>query len=210
VVRRRPGVPETGPLNPHFVRDIGCAYFLTSFALAGLAFTERGWPAALIGALFLTLHALARVATVSPGGYTRTMSSPTSSPCMRRPQSLPGLSFSPPPSQEICPCLVDKAAHPAFERVYGCDTSYLRDMLAADVKAVKALWKVQDLSQIVPGTGWPRGRLSSPLGSRLAQKNHSLDPLCIGRVEDCWCSLATIRGKTEGRGFALRRGPLGW
>jgi len=26
-----PGVPETGPLNPHFVRDIGCAYILTGF-----------------------------------------------------------------------------------------------------------------------------------------------------------------------------------
>jgi hypothetical protein len=35
-----PRVPETGPLNPHFVRDIGCAYILTGFALAGLAFTS--------------------------------------------------------------------------------------------------------------------------------------------------------------------------
>src|SRR6266576_1751231 len=33
-----PGVPETGPLNLHFVRDIGCAYILTGLALAGLAF----------------------------------------------------------------------------------------------------------------------------------------------------------------------------
>jgi hypothetical protein len=57
-----PGVPETGPLNPHFVRHIGCAYFLTGFALAGLAFNERAWPAALIGALFLTPHALVHVA----------------------------------------------------------------------------------------------------------------------------------------------------
>ena len=52
-----PGVPETGPLNPHFVRDIDCAYILTGFALARLAFNERAWRAALIGALFLTLHA---------------------------------------------------------------------------------------------------------------------------------------------------------
>ena len=57
-----PGVPETGPLNPHFVRHIGCAYFLTGVALAGLAFNERAWPAALIGALFLTPHALVHVA----------------------------------------------------------------------------------------------------------------------------------------------------
>jgi hypothetical protein len=57
-----PGVPETGPLNLHFVRDIGCAYTLAGLALAGLAFNERAWPAALIGALFLTLHALIHVA----------------------------------------------------------------------------------------------------------------------------------------------------
>jgi hypothetical protein len=57
-----PGVPETGPLNLHFVRDIGCAYILTGLALAGLAFNERAWPAALIGALLLTLHALVHVA----------------------------------------------------------------------------------------------------------------------------------------------------
>ena len=31
-----PGVPETGPLNLHFVRDIGCAYILAGLALAGL------------------------------------------------------------------------------------------------------------------------------------------------------------------------------
>ena len=92
-----PGVPEMGPLNPHFVRDIGCAYILTGFDLAGLAFNERGWPAALIGALFLTLHALVHVAAgfLRPG--TSTMSSPASSPCMRRPRSLSGLSFCPPP-----------------------------------------------------------------------------------------------------------------
>jgi hypothetical protein len=39
-----PGVTETGPLNPHFVRDIGCAYILTGFALAGLASTSARGP----------------------------------------------------------------------------------------------------------------------------------------------------------------------
>ncbi|HET8881757.1 MAG TPA: hypothetical protein VFM56_06225, partial [Solimonas sp.] len=31
-----PGVTHTGPLNVHFVRDIGCAYFLCGAALLGL------------------------------------------------------------------------------------------------------------------------------------------------------------------------------
>jgi hypothetical protein len=39
----------------------------------------------------------------------------------------------------------------AFERVYGYDASYLRDMLAADVKAVMALWKVQGLARYRKG-----------------------------------------------------------
>jgi hypothetical protein len=53
-----PGVPETGPLNPHFVRDIGCAYAVAGAALIGNAFEERIRAAAVAGALFLTLHAL--------------------------------------------------------------------------------------------------------------------------------------------------------
>jgi hypothetical protein len=53
-----PGVAFTGPLNTHFVRDIGCAY-LVSGASLGL----RAWcgstvaPGAMVGATFLLLHA---------------------------------------------------------------------------------------------------------------------------------------------------------
>ncbi len=54
-----PGVPMTGPLNPHFVRDIGCAYFVAEQpALAALAFDARARAAALTGGAFLALHAL--------------------------------------------------------------------------------------------------------------------------------------------------------
>jgi uncharacterized membrane protein HdeD (DUF308 family) len=62
-----PGVPETGPLNPHFVRDIGCAYAVAGAALIGNAFEERQRAAALAGALFLTLHALVHVADAVAG-----------------------------------------------------------------------------------------------------------------------------------------------
>ena len=55
-----PGVPMTGPFNPHFVKDIGAAYLTAGLGLGWLALrpTEavaRG--AALAGALFLVLHA---------------------------------------------------------------------------------------------------------------------------------------------------------
>lgn len=62
-----PGVPETGPLNLHFVRDIGCAYVVAGTALIGYAFEERLRPAALAGALFLTLHAVVHIADAATG-----------------------------------------------------------------------------------------------------------------------------------------------
>lgn len=52
-----PGVPETGPLNIHFVRDIGIAYFTAGAALAWSAFSA-GWRASALAALFLGGHAL--------------------------------------------------------------------------------------------------------------------------------------------------------
>ena len=35
------GVPDTGPLNVHFVRDIGCAFLATGFALVWAAATSK-------------------------------------------------------------------------------------------------------------------------------------------------------------------------
>ena len=48
----------TGPLNPHFVRDIGCAYFdgRRDAGRVSPSMHERR-PAALAGGAFLTLHA---------------------------------------------------------------------------------------------------------------------------------------------------------
>jgi hypothetical protein len=56
-----PGVSETGPFNPHFVRDIGCAFFVAGAGLAWLALDRRARAAALAGAAFLSLHALMHV-----------------------------------------------------------------------------------------------------------------------------------------------------
>jgi len=53
-----PGVAYTGPLNTHFVRDIGCAYLVSAAGLAWRAWRPvQGAPAALLGAAFLLLHA---------------------------------------------------------------------------------------------------------------------------------------------------------
>ena len=53
-----PGVIYTGPLNLHFVRDIGAAYLTSAAGLAWRALRGRAAaPAAQCGALFLGMHA---------------------------------------------------------------------------------------------------------------------------------------------------------
>lgn len=56
-----PGVPDTGPFNPHFVRDIGCAYLVAGGGLIGFALSPRWRGVAIGGAAFLALHALVHV-----------------------------------------------------------------------------------------------------------------------------------------------------
>ena len=51
-----PGVSDTGPLNLHFIRDIGLAYFTAGFALIWSEL-GGGWRASALGAMFITLHA---------------------------------------------------------------------------------------------------------------------------------------------------------
>jgi len=52
-------VPDTGPFNPHFVRDIGCAFLTTGVALIWAAKSHRfRLPLVSIAALFLAAHAI--------------------------------------------------------------------------------------------------------------------------------------------------------
>lgn len=59
-----PGVTESGPFNPHFVKDIGAAYLTAGAALGwfalGASILARG--AAIAGVLFLGLHGLIHLA----------------------------------------------------------------------------------------------------------------------------------------------------
>jgi hypothetical protein len=55
-------VPDFGPLNEHFVRDIGCIYFVMGAALAVGAFVPRWRMAACaVTTLFYVLHAVVHV-----------------------------------------------------------------------------------------------------------------------------------------------------
>jgi hypothetical protein len=55
-------VPDFGPLNEHFVRDIGCAFAVQGLALGAAAIQPRWRVAACLAvALFYTLHAVVHV-----------------------------------------------------------------------------------------------------------------------------------------------------
>lgn len=56
-----PGLPHTGPFNPHFVMDIGVAYLVAGLALIARAWRPRYWPAAIAGAAFMIGHAIIHV-----------------------------------------------------------------------------------------------------------------------------------------------------
>jgi uncharacterized protein YjeT (DUF2065 family) len=52
-----PSVADTGPFNPHFVRDVGSAYVVAGGGLIWFWLDKRARPAAVAGAAFLALHA---------------------------------------------------------------------------------------------------------------------------------------------------------
>lgn len=57
-----PGVASTGPFNGHFVKDIGAVYAVAALALGWFAWRpSQGWPALVIAALWLGLHAVIHV-----------------------------------------------------------------------------------------------------------------------------------------------------
>ncbi|HYD61440.1 MAG TPA: hypothetical protein VEC35_13830 [Noviherbaspirillum sp.] len=64
-----PGVTGTGPLNLHFVRDIGCAYLVAAGGLFWLWRDPQAWRAAIAGSAFLVLHALVHVGEMVFGSF---------------------------------------------------------------------------------------------------------------------------------------------
>jgi hypothetical protein len=62
-----PGVPDTGPFNPHFVQDVGAAFLVSGLALAARAWRPAYWPAAVAGAGFLVVHAVIHLGMILGG-----------------------------------------------------------------------------------------------------------------------------------------------
>ena len=62
------GVPDTGPFNAHFVRDIGCAFLTSGVALMWAAIAPRWrWPLVAMATLFLVAHAVLHVYDTARG-----------------------------------------------------------------------------------------------------------------------------------------------
>jgi hypothetical protein len=62
-----PGVPNTGPLNGHFIRDIGAAFLVSGGSLVWFACDARARPTALACAAFFVLHALVHLSDAMTG-----------------------------------------------------------------------------------------------------------------------------------------------
>lgn len=51
-----PGVPETGPMNVHFIRDIGAAFLMSGVAFTLFAIRRTAWEVVAVGAIFPGIH----------------------------------------------------------------------------------------------------------------------------------------------------------
>ena len=61
------GARDTGPFNPHFVRDVGAAFAVAGFALGVRAWRPAYWLAAVAGVGFLAAHALIHLWMIATG-----------------------------------------------------------------------------------------------------------------------------------------------
>ena len=134
-----PGVSATGPFNPHFVRDIGCAFLVAGAGFAWNAIDRRrGWPAALAGAVFLSFHALVHLWDLL-AGREHAHHFAGDLPLIFFPAVLALWVARPPKEDDARKAsrprasggrgLVARLVEPklaAFEREWGYDTSYLR------------------------------------------------------------------------------------
>lgn len=62
-----PGALERGPLNGHFIRDVGIVFIIAGAAAAWTVWRPSAWPAAMAGALFMCAHAMVHLIESASG-----------------------------------------------------------------------------------------------------------------------------------------------
>jgi alkylhydroperoxidase family enzyme len=120
-----PGVPETGPYNPHFVQDIGAAFLIAGIALAVRAWRPAYWPAAVAGAGFLVAHAMIHLADIL-AGHDHHAAFELAAVVV--PSGLAFYSAFPTRRTSMRSWIAHRMLHATSKR-YGYDTSYLEEML---------------------------------------------------------------------------------
>src|SRR5262249_32094109 len=129
-----PGVAATGPLNPHFVRDIGAAYLVSGAALAWFGIDARARMAALAGAAVLVLHPLVHAGEAV--GHDAFVSWPDLFAVVLPAALALWLTlFSTRTTEMTMLQWLLRRRIAAFERSTGYDASYVRDILDADMAA---------------------------------------------------------------------------
>lgn len=164
-----PGVDETGPFNPHFVRDIGGAFFVAGGGLAWFAFDTRAWSAALAGAAFLTLHAQMHVWDGFAG--CESASHLAHDLPILIALALAALWAAGPraghqPQEGVMLKWFFHRRLAAFERTYDYDMSYIRDMVDADPRAATIFNGIMPLARYrrdVPKDAWYAAKITAAM-----------------------------------------------
>lgn len=160
-----PGASETGPLNDHFVRDIGVAYLIAGAGLLWRAVDSvRGWPAAVAGAGFLLGHAVVHLFESlfghAHGGFFEWTLVYAGSGWVAW-LALPGRTEL---SRWLKPALRRQVAQ--FETQFGYDAQYMHEMLDADTDAFLQFGQVVDLAKYrksVPPQVWHATKITAAI-----------------------------------------------
>jgi len=196
-----PGVDETGPFNPHFVRDIGCAFFVAGGGLAWFALDRRARAAALAGAAFLSLHALMHIFDGLAGRESRThlahdlpllIALAVAALWAAWPQNSNQLQ-----ENSMLKWFLRRRLD-AFGRTYDYDVSYMREILDADPRALMAFNGVQSFAHYSRGV--PKEvQLAAGLVSVMAEDCGPCTQLTIKMAEEAGVSPKVIEAIVVGR-----------
>jgi uncharacterized protein YjeT (DUF2065 family) len=163
-----PGVSDTGPLNVHFVRDIGCAFAVAGAALCWFSVDRRARAAVIASAAFLTLHALVHAAE-AVGGRAHDGHLPSELLTVFAPAAVAlCLGLWPIPATRrlsMLKWLIERRIA-AFERTYGYDSSYARRILRADTGAFLRFARVMGMAQYhrgVSSAAWYAAKITAVL-----------------------------------------------
>lgn len=163
-----PGVTHTGPLNVHFVRDIGCAYGLCGCALMALAIAPSPVrPAAWLAVAFLLMHAGVHIADTLTGRSDLSHLLGDLPLVVVMPLLALWLTWTMPASTRLTASALRRLADGhmrRFERQYRYDMHYVRDILRISPAAFWHYLRITEMArhnEDVPPSAWFAAKLAA-------------------------------------------------